>query len=90
MGWGWVKTQEVSVTQMLRDVKHLKSLTTKHGLAISRGWRQMGHRKSLFNGGEKVREEAELSAASEERYRKKQWNFTTPLDLSVIVGDVKS
>ena len=50
----------------------------------------MGHRKSLFNGGEKVGEEAELSAASEERYRKKQWNFTTPLDLSVIVGDVKS
>ena len=50
----------------------------------------MGHRKRLFNGGEKVREEAELSAAWEERYRKKQSNFTTPLDLSVMVGDAKN
>ena len=50
----------------------------------------MGHRKRLFNGGEKVREEAALSAAWEERYRKKQSNFTTPLDLSVMVGDAKS
>ena len=50
----------------------------------------MGHMKSLFNGGEKVREEAELSAAWEERYRRKQSNFSNPLDLSVMVGDVKS
>ena len=38
----------------------------------------MGHMKSLFNGGEKVREETELSAAWEERYRRKQSNFSTP------------
>ena len=53
-------------------------MTSKHGLAISKGWKQMGHMKSLFNGGEKVREETELSAAWEERYRRKQSNFSTP------------
>lgn len=32
--------QEVSVTQMLWVMLHQKSLTTKHGLAISRGYTQ--------------------------------------------------
>lgn len=65
-------------------LKHQSLWQLKHGLAISRGWRQMGHRKSLFNGGEKVRRKQSW-VVPRRRGIGRNNKFHNPLDLSVMV-----